>query len=333
MRDDPSFQTPRERIVVPRSVLDGLLTALHIRFSHPSKYQTKRLFSRYFFALDVDKAIDSVSSACHTCQSLKAIPSHLQPQSSTDPPQAIGVSFAADVCRRYCQLILVLRETVSSYTLTSIVQSEKRDDLRNHGGVTIRADPAPGFCAFVNDKSLLSHGITLEVGRVKNANKNPVAERTVEELGMELLHLSPEGGPTSAVSLALATANMNSRIRRDGLSAHEVWTQRDQLTGEQLPIVDHQLILSQNFSRKLNHLPSAKSKARGRSTPSTAAISVGDLVFLKGDKDKLKARDKYLVTAINENLTCQLRKFTTSQFRSKVYTCLHRNVTVCALRF
>ena len=191
--------------------------------------------------------------------------------------------------------------------LASIVQSEKRDDLRNallvlcsqlrslhHGGVTIRVDPAPGFCALVNDKSLLSHGITLEVGRIKNPNKNPVAERVVEELGIELLHLSPEGGPTSAVSLALATANMNSRIRRDGLSAHEVWTQRDQLTG--------------------------KSKAHGRSTPSTAAISVRVLVFLKGDKDKLKARDKYLVIAINENLTCQLRKFTTSQFRSKVYT-------------
>ena len=95
VRDHPPFQTPR--------VLDGLLTALHIRFSYPSKYQTKRLFSRYVFALDVDKAIDSVSSACHTCQSLKAIPSHLQPQSSTDPPPAIGVSFAADVCRRYCR--------------------------------------------------------------------------------------------------------------------------------------------------------------------------------------------------------------------------------------
>ena len=172
----------------------------------------------------------------------------------------------------------------------------------------------------MNDKPLLSHRITLEVGHVKNPNKNPVAERAVEELGMELLHLSPEGGPTSAVSLALATANMNSRIGRDGLSAHEVWTQRDQLTDEQLPIVDRQLMLSQNFSRKLNHLPSAKSKARGRSTPSTAPISVGDLVFLKGDKDKLKAGDKYLVIAINENLTCQLRMFTTSQFRSKVYT-------------
>ena len=83
-------------------------------------------------------------------------------------------------------------------------------------------DPAPGFCALVYDKSLLSRRITLEVGHAKNPNKNTVAERAVEELGMELLHLPPKGGPTSAVSLALVTANMNSCIQHDGLSAHEV---------------------------------------------------------------------------------------------------------------
>ena len=97
VRDHQPFQPPREHLVVPRSILDGLLTALHIRFSHPSKYQTKRLFSRYFFALDVDKAIDLVSSSCHICESVKSIPKHFQPQSSVEAPRSIGVSFAADV--------------------------------------------------------------------------------------------------------------------------------------------------------------------------------------------------------------------------------------------
>ena len=292
----------------------------------------KRLFSRYFFALDVDKAIDLVSSSCHICESVKSIPKHFQPQSSEDAPQSIGISFAADVARRHRQLILVLRETVSSYTLTTLIKSEKHEDLRNglivlcsqlrslhDGGVTVRVDPAPGFCALATDPILLSHGITLEIGRVKNPNKNPVAERAIEELGLELLNLSPEGGPVSDVTLALATANTNSRIRRDGLSAQEVWTQRDQLTGEQLPIVDRQLILSQNYSRQQNHAPSAKSKARGRTNLPTAAVSVGDLVFLKGDRDKLKAREKYLVVGVREDLSCALRKFSTSQFRSKLY--------------
>ena len=34
----PDFQPLRERIVVPWAVLDGLLTAIHIRFNHPSQY-------------------------------------------------------------------------------------------------------------------------------------------------------------------------------------------------------------------------------------------------------------------------------------------------------
>ena len=129
VRDSQPFQPIRERIVVPRSVRSGLLTALHIRFHHPSKYQTKRLFNRYFFALDTDKAIETLTSSCHHCQSLKAIPRHPQPQSSSDPPATIRVSFAADIVKRYRQLILVLRETVSSYTLTSLIESEKHEHL------------------------------------------------------------------------------------------------------------------------------------------------------------------------------------------------------------
>ena len=333
VRDSQPFQPIRERIVVPRSVLSGLLTALHIRFHHPSKYQTKRLFNRYFFALDTDKAIETLTSSCHHCQSLKAIPRHLQPQSSSDPPATIGVSFAADIVKRYRQLILVLRETVSSYTLTSLIESEKREHLRDgllilsvglrslcDHGVTIRVDPAPGFSALHNDKDLLSHGIKLELGHAKNPNKNPVAERAVEELGLELLNISPEGGPISRVTLALATANLNSRIQRDGLSACELWTQRDQLTGEQLPIVDRQVILNQHRSRLQNHPSSSVSKAGGKPRLPHPTVSVGTLVFLVCDKSKLAAREKYLIVGLTDSNTCQLRKFTSSQFRSKVYT-------------
>ena len=123
----------------------------------------------------------------------------------------------------------------------------------------------------------------------------------------------------SDITLALATANTNSRIRRDGLSAREVWTQRDQLTSQQLPIVDRQLILNQNYSCRQSHTPSAKSKARGRTNLPSAVVSVGDLVFLKGDRDKLKAHEKCLVVGIREDLSCEFRKLTSSQFRSKVY--------------
>ena len=238
VRDHQPLQTPRERLVVPRSVLNGLLTALHILLSHPSKYQTKCLLSQYIFALDVDKAIDLVSSSCHTCETVKSIPKHFQPQSSEVAPRSIGVSFAPDVARRQRQLILELRETVSSYTLTTLIQSEKHKDLRNalivlcsqlrslhDGGATIRVEPAPGFCALASDPILLSHGITLEIGRVKNPHENPVAERDIEELGLELLNLSPEGD-LFLTSLSheqrqmqtLASGVMVSRRGRSGLN-------------------------------------------------------------------------------------------------------------------
>ena len=327
--EDKPFQPTRERIVVPRLVVSGLLTAIHLRFNHPSAHQMKQVVSRYFFALDLDKCIGAVCSACHHCEALKSIPRYLQPQSSSTQPDKIGSSFAADVMRRYRQCVLVLRETVSSYTFTVLISDEKHDTLRDaiitlcagslslgHDNIVIRVDPAPGFSALVSDSILREHGISLELGKVKNKNKNPVAERAIEELGLECLHLAPEGLPLSATTLALATANMNSRIRRFGLSSREIWTQRDQVTGEQLPIEDHQLILSQHHSRYQNHASSASSKSR--CSPPVADLQVGDLVYLKVDHDKTKARDKYMVVKLSNN-ECQLRKFTLSQFRSKAY--------------
>ena len=331
VRDNQPFQPTRERIVVPRSVVDGLVTAIHIRFGHPTFYQTRQLVIRYFFALDLDKAIHAVNTTCHHCASLRTVPTHLHPQSTSVPPDSIGVTFAADVMRRYRQHVLVLRETVSSFTLTTLIEDERSDGLRDgllflcsevrclgDGGTSIRVDSAPGLVSLVNDPMLEKHGITLEVGNVKNVNKNPVAERAIQELGLECLHIYPEGGPLSKVTLALATARMNSRIRQVGLSARELWTQRDQLTCEQLPIQDQKIILQQHTARAQNHPFSAKSKAHGKTQNSTPDIKAGDLVFLYADRDKTRVRDKYIVVGVS-GAQCQIRKFTKSQFRSKVY--------------
>ena len=331
VKDETPFQRLHERIVVPRSVIDGLLTAIHIRFNHPSHYQMKQLVSRYFFALDLDRAIEAVTGSCHHCASLKAMSTSFQTQTSTIPPDKVGVSFAADIMRRYRQYIFVLRETVTSFTFTTTVESEKHADLRDallllcaevrslsDVCLHVRTDPAPGFLALAHDSALQKAGITLEVGCAKNTNKNPVAERAIQELGLELLHLHPEGGPMTRLQLAMATANMNTRIRHSGLSARELWTQRDQVTGEQLPIDDRRVIWEQYKSRANNHEYSARSKARGQTQTIVPHISVGDLVYLAQDKDKTKARDKYLVTTIDDEW-CQVRKFTKSEFRAKAY--------------
>jgi hypothetical protein len=80
---------------------------------------------------------------------------------------------------------------------------------------------------------------------------------------------------------------MNSRIRGSGLSALEMWTQRDQMTGTQLPISDNHLIQRQHLERQKNHLPSAKSKSHGK-VSLTYDLKVGDLIYIRVRKTKLR---------------------------------------------
>ena len=91
--------------------------------------------------------------------------------------------------------------------------------------------------------------MSVELGRVKNLNKNPVAEKAVHELEGEIAHQQPQGGAITHVTLAVATAVLDSRVRGWGLSAREMWTQRDQYTSKQMPVCDHKLITEQHLLR------------------------------------------------------------------------------------
>ena len=106
-KSDPLAES-RDLIIVPRAVLSGLITALHIKLDHPSQYQMKSVMRRYFYALDIDKAVEACSEECHTYQSLKKVPKQSVPQSTTDPPECIGTPYSADIIRRERQCILTL---------------------------------------------------------------------------------------------------------------------------------------------------------------------------------------------------------------------------------
>ena len=82
----------------------------------------------------------------------------------------------------------------------------------------------------------------IEIGRAKNINKNPVAEKAVRESEEELLRLDPMGGSITPLTLSVATANPISRIRSRGLSTREMLHQRDQFTNQQVPFSDIQMI-------------------------------------------------------------------------------------------
>ena len=110
---------------------------------------------------------------------------------------------------------------------------------------------------------------------------------------------------------------MNSRIRNRGLSAKEILFQRDQNTNEQLELNDVRLSHEQDNLRIQNHPSSAISKAPKGSMVTSSNLETGDLVFIKDERNKNKARDRYVITKI-EGKYAKLQKLA-SKFCSRRY--------------
>jgi hypothetical protein len=242
----------------------------------------------------------------------------------------MGTTFAADVLKCNRQLILVLRETVSSYTSACLVASEQAESLRDGlvqlcvpmipldgPPAVVRVDPGPGFNSLRNDKLLASLRIRVEVGERKNKNKNPVAEKAVQELEDELLRQNPDRTSVTQAELTVTVSTLNSRIRNQGLSSREIWTQRDQFTHDQLPLNDEQYIQQQHRNRQRDHVFDPKTFKHAE------VIGEGDLVYLYADKDKTHARPRYLVSSVDSEW-CFLRKFVGNQLRQHAYK-VHKN--------
>ena len=196
---------------------------------------------------------------------------------------------------------------MTSYTVSTLIDNERHNTLCDGlirlciqlrpldcPPAVMRTDPATGFTALTSDPILHQHRISLEIRHVKNPNKNPVAENAVQELDQELLQQEPQGGTVTPVVLAIATAALNSRTRTRGLSAREMWTQRDQFSNHQIPMSDQDLISKQHLVNRSN---SAKSKAPLGKLPRHSTINIGDLVYLHDDRSKLHARDRYSVVS------------------------------------
>ena len=325
-----------DQIVVPEDVANGLLTALHLTLQHPTAFQLKKVFSRYFFTLKLDTAIQQVSQGCHQCASIKDIPKSLIEQSTSEPPDAVGHSYSADIIKRCKQKILIIRETTTSYTLAELIPSEKASDVSaaiirlcnilrpsKSSSIVIKLDPASGNKSMAlkcttNHHDLARNNIRIELGRSKNVNKNPISDKAIRELHREILNVKPSGGSISSNQLSEAVANLNSRLRSCGLSAFEQWTQRDQVTGDQLPFNDKNLIMQQYERRLKNHPSSEISKAGNKKPLPAPQINVGSLVYIYGDRDKTKARQRYIITDIDKDFYT-LRKFTATLFSKQTY--------------
>ena len=94
--------------------------------------------------------------------------------------------------------------SASAYTKTCLVPNEQGPTLRDAiicltkefvplegPPVVVRIDGGSGLTSLNIDELLRFHRIFLEIGRIKNKNKNPVAEKAVQELEHELIRLDP----------------------------------------------------------------------------------------------------------------------------------------------
>ena len=135
-----------------------------------------------------------------------------------------------------------------------------------------------------------------------------------EELSREpqlLLHVTE-------VALARVTARLNSRIRTDGLSAREIFFQRDQFTNNQIEFSDRSVINAKHNRAVKNNVYSADSKAHGKPPRPAQNINIGDLVYLYSERDKHLGRSRYLVISV-EGEWCSVRKFANTTISSSAY--------------
>ena len=153
-------------------------------------------------------------------------------------------------------------------------------------GCIIQVDPASALqtlakeCSldFSEDNVLKRLGITIDLGRVHNVNKNPIAENTIREFHKMRLRFNKEGGPVSETELAEIIIEMNRLPRNRGYAAKEIFHRRDKLTNAPINCDDLQLANTQQENRLKNHPHSENNKARGASPAKTEEVNKGDLV-------------------------------------------------------
>ena len=304
----------RTLIVIPEDVSRGLLHGLHINLNHPTSYQLQMAIDTRFFLLDRDKKIKDVWDNCTLCQSVAKIPVEIHTYQPNQMPDHPGKSFTVDILRTSKRYIMVSMENFSGFLTTAFLASEKADTLlegliqtispfkaSTPSLVTIRTDKAPGFNALKNKPNELKDlGIDLDLGEPKNKNSTALVDRKMQELETEIKKLSPNQNFVSVKLLAKATSAVNEKIRNQGLSSKEILFSRDQYSHANLPLEDKSISENVMRERTTNNAYSAKSKAQVQKSASSANAKKGKTVFLKNDGSKLKARDLYLVTDVDD---------------------------------
>ena len=311
-----------DKVVIPPSFLDSILTVLHLRLNHPKLCQLKKVFERYFFSPRTEKALSKLYENCHVCISVDKYPKHLEVYESNLFPSHPGTVMNIDILKREGQLVLVNVDLFSSFVTTCFIPSEIASDLahsviqattpiRNSPTLLVRVDKAPGFASLAkSSNSLLDEvGIKLELANDENKNSNCYVDKVICELEEELRKLSPDGEKVDIAILTQATTALNNKIRKRGLTASEIHFSRDAHDSFNLYLQDEDLRLKQKKLRQENHehLRNSKSKKSSK-LPSNDQIDKGDLVFMKTNTSKHSSRDPHIVMGIDSAGKATLRK-------------------------
>jgi hypothetical protein len=294
-----------DKVVIPPSYMPTLLTILHLKCNHPSRYQMEQVFQRYFFAPPgLEQRLNSLYEQCYTCLAMTKFrpPSAISAPSSPDHP---GTHMQADVMKRCNQLILVNTDLFSNYTTSTFLSSERKQDLlqgliqvstpiRRGETITIRTDRAPALEALAKTPplELKTVKINLLLPDVHfNKNANSKVDKIIQELQTEIRKICPESRALTVSELAIATCNLNNRIRKSGLTASEVQFARDFSDGSNLTLSDSNL-----KDKNIQDRPRPINSLRPPQPPNP-----GDLVLIPSTAHKHAAPTPFIVTQQGES--------------------------------
>ena len=311
---------------IPPSYAPGLVQALHYKMQHPSRSQLLAIISRYFHCIAMSRVVSEVTDNCHTCLSLKPLPTAVTEQTTT-VPDTLGVKFSADVIERATQKLLVVRETVSSFTWVKRMLDQTVETLKTslveailpvipNSKVSVRVDAATTWQSLEQEHQkgsgiLAKYNINLEIGSFTNVNKNPEGENAVKEVQKEILRLDPEAKVLTDLQIAMVMKQINTRVRFKGWAAQEILLGRDQAENKKLDIRDSDLTAQIKASREAHH-------KRVKPDPISEQFAQGDLIYVKTDLTKTQARETHIVFG-QKNGKIQYKKLK-NQLRARTYS-------------
>lgn len=315
------------RVVIPPKYLDSILTMLHLKANHATKYQLDKVFQRYFFCPGLSERIDKLLEECHLCQSLKNAPNVKTTDLSPEPTHP-GTHMNIDVMKRNRQNIVVNVDIFSNYVTSCIMPSESKTDMkqaiiqlvtpiRHSGNVQVKTDKASAFKSLKEDTDLQRINITITNTLHFNKNANCEVDKAIQELQHELIKLVDPSDQITSTDLARATTILNSRLRNRNLSASEVHFCRDSYTGENLHLND-------------THLQ--KKKTHNSPSPEEKYIPSGRIVHTANKPSKYNPKDTFLVTGTDQN-HAEVHKFLHELPTSKRAMKISSNKQKCHSKF